>query len=184
MGYSVYYNGEMSVSPPLTEKDAAIVRAVSALERTEETRAVFATIAASSEPDLPGHAGLVEIADDRAHLIPEEGESRHGFGLWLRLLSLHFLPKRGYVLNGEVFWEGEDHDDSGCVYAKNNQIETVEDLIFNPGPSWAPNRYADDTLKQAVRHLLDSADNTGCSPDLTVVAAAYIETVRSRLPEY
>jgi hypothetical protein len=60
----------------------------------------------------------------------------------------------------------------------------VEDLIFNAGPSWAPNRFADDHLKRTIRDLLDSAVNTGCSPDLTVVSAAGLEAVRSRMPEF
>src|ERR1700678_158475 len=65
-----------------------------------------------------------------------------------------------------------------------NQVEAVDDLIFNAGPSWAPNHFADDHLKQAIRDLLASADNTGCSPELTVVAATVLEAVRSRMPEF
>jgi hypothetical protein len=182
MGYCVYYNGEVNVTPPLTEEHAAVLRALVNLERTDETQAVFAAIAASPESDLPGHAGLLEVADDRGCIRPEEGESRHGFRMWLKLLLEHFLAPQGYGLSGEVFWEGEDPDDRGCVYVNDNQIEAVDDLIFNAGPSWAPNHYVDDVLKQAIQRLLDAADNTGCSPNLTVVAAAHVETVRSLLP--
>ena len=88
------------------------------------------------------------------------------------------------MLNGEVTWEGEDRDDSGTIFVKDNQVEAVEDLIFNAFPNWAPNHFADDHLKRAIRDLLDSADNTGCSSDLTVVAAAELEAVRSRMPEF
>jgi hypothetical protein len=91
--------------------------------------------------------------------------------MWLRLLIEHYLAPRGYVLEGEVTWEGEDRDDRGTIFVKDNQVEAVDDLIFNAGPSWAPNHFADDHLKHAIRDLLDSADNTGCSPELTVVAA-------------
>jgi hypothetical protein len=45
-------------------------------------------------------------------------------------------------------------------------------------------RKSERQLKQAIRYLLDSADNTVCSPDLTVVAAAGLEAVRSRMPEF
>jgi len=112
-----------------------------------------------------------------------ESVSRHGIRLWLKLLVRHLFVPLGYTLNGEVSWEGEDHDDSGGVFIKDNQIEAVDDLIFNAGPSWAPNHYADDILKQAIQKLLDSADSAGCSPDLTVVAVAHVETVRSLIPE-
>jgi hypothetical protein len=180
----VYYNGEIAVTPALTESDAAVLRAVTNLERTDETGAFFAAVASSAEPDLPYHAGLLEISEDREFIVPEEDESRHGFRLWLKLVIEHFLEPRGYVLNGEVTWEGEDRDDCGTIFIKDNQVEAVDDLIFNAGPSWAPNHFADDHLKQAIRDLLDSADNTGCSPELTVVAAPTLEAVRSRMPEF
>jgi len=183
VGYDVYYNGEVTVSPALTEGDAAVLRAATNLEDTEETRALFAAIGASPEPDLPRHGGLLQISEDREFILPEQDESRHGFWLWLKLMVEHYLAPRGYVLNGEVTWEGEDRDDSGTIFVKDNQVEAVEDLIFNAGPSWALNRFADDALKQAIRDLLESADNTGCSPDLTVVSVAGVEAVRLRMPK-
>jgi hypothetical protein len=183
MYYCVYYNGDVNVTPPLTEDHARLLGALVNLEQTEETQTIFAAIAASPEPDLPGHVGLLEVSEDREYLLPEEGESRHGIRLWLKLLVQHLFVPLGYTLNGEVLWEGEDHDDSGGIFIKDNQIEAVDDLIFNAGPSWAPNHYADDVLKQAIQKLLDSSSSAGCSPDLTVVAAAHVETVRSLLPE-
>ena len=183
MSQDVYYNGEISVTPALTESDAAVLLAATNLEQTEETREFFAAIAASPEPDLPYQGGLLEISEDRQFIVPEQDESRHGFRLWLKLVIEHYLVPRGYVLEGEVTWEGEDRDDSGTIFVKDNQVEAVDDLIFNAGPSWAPNHFADDHLKQAIRDLLDSADNTGCSPELTVVDASGLEAVRSRMPE-
>src|ERR1700678_4444346 len=184
MGQDVYYNGEISVTPILTESDAAVLLAATNLEQTEETREFFAAIAASPEPDLPYHGGLLEISEDREFIVPEQDESRHGFRLWLKLVIQHYLAPRGYVLNGEVTWEGEDRNDSGTIFVKGNQVEAVDDLIFNAGPSWAPNHFADDHLKQAIRDLLVSADYTGCSPELTVVDASGLEALRSRLSEF
>jgi hypothetical protein len=181
MGYEVYYNGEIAVTPPLTESDAAVLRAATRLERTDETRAFFAAVAGGPEPDLPHHAGLLEVSEDREYILPEQDESRHGFRMWLRLLITHYLAPRGYVLNGEVTWEGEERDDCGTIFVEDNQVEAVENLIFNAGPSWAPNRFADDHLKQAIRDLLDSADNTGCSSDLTVVSATEVDMLRIAL---
>ena len=147
MGQDVYYNGEISVTPALTESDARVLLAATNLEQTEETREFFAAIATSPEPDLPYHGGLVEISEDREFIVPEQDESRHGFRMWLRLLIEHYLAPRGYVLEGEVTWEGEDRDDCGTIFVKDNQVEAVDDLIFNAGPSWAPNHFADDHLK-------------------------------------
>ncbi len=62
---------------------------------------------------------------------------------------------------------------------KENDLEIVDNLIFNVGPSWAPNHFADETLKNDFRRLLDSADSRGCTLDLAVVESAPVETIRS-----
>ena len=86
--------------------------------------------------------------------------------------------------NGEVTWEGDDDDDCGTIFVKDNQVEAVEDLIFKPGPSSAPNHFADDQLQQAIRDLLDSSDKVGCPSGLTVVSETSLEAVRLRVPEF
>jgi len=48
---------------------------------------------------------------------------------------------------------------------------------FNAGPSWAPTPYASNDVKQAISDLVDSADDAGCSDDLTVVSAAKVEAL-------
>jgi hypothetical protein len=95
MGQDVYYNGEIAITPALTESDAAVLRAVTNLQQTEETRPFFAAVAASPEPDLPYHGGLIEISEDREFILPEEDVSRHGFRLWLKLAIEHYLAPRG-----------------------------------------------------------------------------------------
>jgi hypothetical protein len=55
----------------------------------------------------------------------------------------------------------------------------VDDRIENPGPSWSPAAYASPGLKEIIEKLIASADNTGCSPDLIVVAAADIEALKT-----
>jgi hypothetical protein len=103
MSQDVYYNGEISVTPALTESDAAVLLAATNLEQTEETRELFAAIAASPEPDLPYHGGLLEVSEDREFIFPEQDESRHGFRMWLRLLIKHYLAPRGYLC--DPAWE-------------------------------------------------------------------------------
>ena len=183
MGYPVYYDGELEIAPPLTEEHAAIVCDFAKGDRTDLTESLFAAIAASDEPNLPYSCGLYEVADDRSGLIPEEDESRHGLATWLRLLAKHFLAPSGYLLNGEVTWTTEQSDDRGCIFIKDNEVEIVEDLIVNPGPSWAPERFIDRSSFEIMRSLVESADNKGCSPDLTVVLAAPITVLREALPK-
>ena len=181
MGYSVYYTGEVSVTPPLSKEHTATLMELSKSERTDATNPILAAISASAEPDLPGYGGLLEVAGEGSLIVPEEGESRHGVRLWLRLLIEHFLGSLGYVLEGEIEWTGDDPEDRGCIFVSNNLVEAVDDLIANSGPSWSPNHYIDDSLKVRLRALVDSADDTGCSPDLTVVSAKEVEALRAAL---
>ena len=181
MGYKVYYRGEIQVSPPLTREHAALVLAFSSGERTQLTEAIYKSVAASSNPDLPGHADLFELSEDRSVILPDENESRHGFQLWLVLAIEHILEPLGYKLTGEVSWTAEDDDDRGTIFVKDNAVETIDDVVFNEGPSWAPEHYVDDRLKKLLQELVDSADNTGCTPDLTVVSAKPVEAIRQTL---
>lgn len=183
MGYPVYYDGEIEIVPPLIEEHAAIVRDFAKGDRTDLTALIFAAIAASDEPDLPYSCGLYEVAEDRSGLIPEEGESRHGLATWLRLLAKHFLAPSGYLLNGDVTWTTEQSDDRGCIFIKDNEVEIVEDIIVNPGPSWASEPFIDRSSLETMRSLVESADNEGCSSDLTVVSAASVTAVQKVLPK-
>lgn len=183
MGYPVYYDGEIEIAPALTEEHAAIVRDFAKGDRTDLTEPIFAAIAASDAPDLPYSSGLYEVAEDRSGLIPEQDESRHGLATWLRLLAKHFLAPSGYLMNGEVRWTTEQSDDRGSIFIKDNQAEIVEDIIVNPGPSWAPERFADEATFKAIKALVQSADNEGCSSDLTVISAASVTAVQKALPK-
>jgi hypothetical protein len=178
MSYDVFYNGEISVTPPMTEADAAVFAAIVKSERTEQTSFFFDAIAASEEPDLPYYGGLLELSEDDSKIIPEEGESNPGVGMWLRLLAKYFFASRGYSLDGSIWWTADDDvDDRGCIFAKGKQLEVIEDRIVNAGPSWSPSPYASDDVKQAISDLVDSADDAGCSDDLTVVSAAKVEAL-------
>jgi hypothetical protein len=53
MAYPVYYDGEIRVTPSLTESDAELFAAVVNLQRNSMTQPVFASIEGSPEPDLP-----------------------------------------------------------------------------------------------------------------------------------
>lgn len=48
---------------------------------------------------------------------------------WLRYLIEHFIKPWGYVLNGEVEWQGEDRDDRGKIIVTNNDVTSRESKI-------------------------------------------------------
>ncbi len=64
------------------------------------------------------------------------GEKFYEYTKWLVYLIKHFLAPWGYVLNGNVEWQGEGSDDNGVIYVKDNKVEAVPNEIKNPGPSW------------------------------------------------
>lgn len=64
------------------------------------------------------------------------GEKFYDYVEWLEYLVEHFFDLWGHKLNGAIEWYGEDHDDRGVIYAKDNRIEAVESQIINRGPSW------------------------------------------------
>lgn len=179
MGYPVYYNGLINITPTLSATHAHFVEDIVNFRETEETRPIFSAIKSSEEPDLPAYGGQFYVSEDGTTLYPEDEESRHGLRLWLVLLLRHFFVPNGYTLNGEISFEtSEDVEDRGTIHIRDNELETTEVVLFDPGPSWSPNHYADQVLKEAIQALLDSADATGCSEDLTVVASPELERVR------
>lgn len=129
MGYSVYYNGEIGISPELSNEHEALLD--EALTK-----------------DNP--AGLGIAAEDRQGLyfgcdwrlsdgqLSIEGESRGEQDEWLRLLIVKFFQPNGYTLSGEVSWEGDQSGDTGVIHLDGNRIESVSDTITNAGPSWRP----------------------------------------------
>lgn len=68
------------------------------------------------------------------HWIPSEdgtaiewdyGERFYDYTDWIAYLIHHFLEPWGYVVNGEVEWQGEDPDDIGKIVVKNNMVSAL-----------------------------------------------------------
>lgn len=69
-------------------------------------------------------------------IVWDGGEKFYDYTEWLVYLIRTFLQPWGYSLTGAVGWAGEEADDRGTIYVKNNKVEAVPDSISNPGPSW------------------------------------------------
>lgn len=52
------------------------------------------------------------------------GEKFYNYIDWIDYLIIKVLAPRGYVLNGDVSWQGEDSDDRGIISIRNNVIST------------------------------------------------------------
>lgn len=49
---------------------------------------------------------------------------------WLKYLIRNFLEPKGYVLNGEVRYEGEDPSDRGTIRIVNNRVAVSEEQVL------------------------------------------------------
>lgn len=61
-------------------------------------------------------------------IIWDGGEKFYSYVEWLRYLIDHFLKPWGYVLNGEVQWQGEESSDNGTIFVKENGVWTSLDV--------------------------------------------------------
>lgn len=55
----------------------------------------------------------------------DEGEKFYEYAAWLRYIIANFLKPWGYVLNGEVKWQGEEMDDRGLITVADNKVSTT-----------------------------------------------------------
>lgn len=63
------------------------------------------------------------IINDNNELVWDEGEKFYNYVEWLEYLIEHFFAPLGYVLEGTVFYDGEDSDDFGKIIVKDNVVK-------------------------------------------------------------
>lgn len=56
-------------------------------------------------------------------IVWDGGEKFYHYEEWVEYLIEHFLKPWGYVLNGEVEWQGEERDDRGMIVVDNNVVK-------------------------------------------------------------
>lgn len=126
MGYSVYYNGEIDISPKLNKDEARLQEALQ--------KNTLAQLGITSDDERHLYHGCDwRLCNDGLSI---EGESRADQDAWLGLLITRFFEPNGYTLSGKVTWEGDQSGDSGVIYVEENRVEAVSNQITNPGPSW------------------------------------------------
>lgn len=178
MGYEIYYDGEAKITPDITDEHIALFNMVTKTTPTDPAALdIFNKIGGRNMPSCQFF-----VAEDRV-LYAREGELRGVAEEWLEGLIEHFFKPNGYVLEGQFTWSGEDVGDTGAIYVKDNKIETVQDIVCNEGPSWNRSRYFSKEIRDAISAVVDSADNTGCDGDLTVVSKNAINRLSEMVNE-
>lgn len=60
--------------------------------------------------------------DDNTGIEWDQGGKFYDYAEWLQYLVKHFLSPWGYVLNGEVTWQGKEHGDTGTLRCVANEV--------------------------------------------------------------
>ena len=63
------------------------------------------------------------IINDNGELEWDGGEKFYEYEAWLDYLIDNFFEPLGYVLNGDIEWQGEESDDFGIIHVKDNFVD-------------------------------------------------------------
>lgn len=146
MGYHSTFRGEFKLNKPLTVKDYKFLKKFSETRRMKRNLPEEYGVEGEFYVDGKGYGGQDKdstIIDYNSppstqpglwcHWTPNEdgdaivwdgGEKFYSYVEWIQYLIDKILSPKGYVLNGEVFWEGEDYMDEGKIVIKDNIVET------------------------------------------------------------
>lgn len=81
-------------------------------------------------PGTPNHLCAWAPSDDGTELVIRS-DKPYGYIKWLQYLLDHFLVPWGYILNGEMTWQGEGENDTGVLLVKGNVITVRKIPLLN-----------------------------------------------------
>ena len=87
-----------------------------------------------------------------------DGE-KHEYVSWLNYIIDHFMVPWGYELNGIVGWFGENREDCGVIYCKNNKVDAVVDAYYNPGPGDKMSKKDVEYIEYALDYLVTNLND-------------------------
>ena len=147
MGYTTDFDGEFTLNKPLSPKVKAF------LTKLNETRRMKRNVDSAFGVDGEfyvfgtGFAGQDHEAnvidhntepstqpslwcqwtpnEDGTAIVWDEGEKFYAYTEWLVYLICKILAPNGYVLNGQMTWQGEETGDVGEIIVKDNVV-TIE----------------------------------------------------------
>jgi len=146
MGYTTDFEGSFNITPVLSQKDNEFLTKFSETRRMARNVGPEYGIEGEFYVDGTGWAGqdsdknVINYnrppstqpglwcqwipTDDGSELVWNGGEKFYNYVEWLDYLIDKILAPRGYTLNGECQWFGEERDDVGVIIVKNNVVTT------------------------------------------------------------
>ncbi len=152
MGYSTDFSGQFNVTPTLSDKDCDFLVKFAQTRRMarkfkDNIYGIQGEFYVDGEGDSVKSNDVTVIDynmppktqpglwcqwipnDDGTAIVWDEGEKFYGYIEWIQYLIKSILIPRGYTLNGEVKWFGEDSYDRGKILVKNNVVRIFEGKI-------------------------------------------------------
>jgi hypothetical protein len=146
MGYTTDFEGSFNITPVLSQKDNEFLTKFSETRRMARSVGPEYGIEGEFYVDGTGWAGqdsdttVIDYnrppstqpglwcqwvpTDDGSELVWDGGEKFYSYVEWLNYLIDKILAPRGYTLNGECKWFGEERSDFGVIIVKNNKVTT------------------------------------------------------------
>ena len=67
--------------------------------------------------------------EDKTGIEWDDGEKFYDYTEWIEYLIEHFLKPWGYIVNGDVSWDGEESADLGVISVKDNVVRCKHAVI-------------------------------------------------------
>jgi hypothetical protein len=94
--------------------------------------------------------------DDGKYIVWDEGEKFYDYVEWLEYIIEHFIKRWGYILNGSVYWNGEDHGDIGTITVNDNEVMVQYGSVDYSGSTFKEN--AIESLKNLTDYLMEEGE--------------------------
>lgn len=155
MGYTTEFEGSVKIDRPVDEETAKLLRGIASTRRMKRSGLPEefgvdgefyweddGDFGQSRNPKMgeivdynwpprtqPGLWCQWELQDDNQTIMWDGGEKFYYYTEWMEYLISRILEPRGYVVNGEITWAGEESGDVGKIKVVNNNVKEIEGRI-------------------------------------------------------
>lgn len=170
MGYSTFYEGQIEITPPLNKDEMDYLSKFRQTRRMHREKGPYFVDGSgfmgqghdddvfdfnSPDPSQPGLWCKWEITEDGRFIEWDGGEKFYDDIQWMRYLIDHFLKpdalakealpflQCNHVMNGTIYSQGEEIDDTWAIHVENNMVEGRKIAIT---PTGKPMHLDQDTI--------------------------------------
>jgi hypothetical protein len=116
--------GKMCFNGDLGKEGEYFIGGVGPFGQDEDESVINGNMPAKAQPGL----WCQWIITEGGTLEWDGGEKFYNYEEWLEYLIDNFFEPLGYILNGDIEWQGEDYDDFGTIHVENNIIYMKEGI--------------------------------------------------------